>query len=142
TPLTPLLSLPAPLPFSLAPVPGTGERLSRRYRDLGMTDEDAFRHSAESVTGPISKTISKHGLDGVYRRLDPEARQIFAEAYSVAYPVGVELIEEIYDEGRSGNEIRSVVLAGERLEHRPVSKIDQAQMWLGGQNARPAPLPG
>jgi ketol-acid reductoisomerase len=120
----------------LGAVHGIVESLYRRYRDLGMTDEDAFRHSAESVTGPISKTISRHGLDGVYRRLDPEGRQVFAEAYSVAYPVGVELIEEIYDEVRSGNEIRSVVLAGERLEHRPMSTIDQSQMWLVGQKVR------
>jgi len=120
----------------LGAVHGIVESLYRRYRDLGMTDEEAFRHSAESVTGPISKTISKLGLDGVYRRLDPEGRQIFADAYSVAYPVGVELIEEIYDEVRSGNEIRSVVLAGERLAHRPMSTIDQSQMWLVGQKVR------
>src|SRR5260221_4807978 len=120
----------------LGAVHGIVESLYRRYRDLGMTDEDAFRHSAESVTGPISKTISRRGLDGVYQRLDPEGRRIFAEAYSVAYPVGLELIEEIYDEVRSGNEIRSVVLAGERLARRPMGKIDQSQMWLVGQKVR------
>ncbi len=77
----------------LGAVHGIVESLYRRYRDLGMTDEDAFRHSAESVTG-------------------------------------------IYDEVRSGNEIRSVVLAGERLAHRPMGKIDQSQMWLVGQKVR------
>lgn len=120
----------------LGAVHGIVESLYRRYRDLGMTPEDAFRHSAESVTGPISKTISKHGLDGVYRRLDDEGKAVFAEAYSVAYPVGLELVEEIYDEVRSGNEIRSVVLAGQRLEYRPMSTIDQSQMWQVGQKVR------
>src|SRR5262249_56091192 len=86
----------------LGAVHGIVESLYRRYRDLGMTDEDAFRHSAESVTGPISKTISKHGLDGVYRRLDPEARQIFAEAYSVAYPARLHLIHDLYHHVPSG----------------------------------------
>jgi ketol-acid reductoisomerase len=120
----------------LGAVHGIVESLYRRYRDLGMTAEEAFRRSAESVTGPISKTISKDGIDGVYRRLDADGRQVFAEAYSAAYPVGVELIEEIYDEVRSGNELRSVVLAGERLEHRPMGKIDQSTMWRVGQKVR------
>src|SRR5215468_3974938 len=42
----------------------------------------------------------------------------------------------MYDEVRSGNEIRSVVLAGQRLQHRPMSTIDQSQMWLVGQKVR------
>jgi ketol-acid reductoisomerase len=32
----------------------------------------------ESVTGPISKIISKDGLDGLYRRLDKDGRVVFA----------------------------------------------------------------
>jgi ketol-acid reductoisomerase len=120
----------------LGAVHGVVESLFRRYRDLGMTAEEAFRRSAESVTGPISRIISKDGIDGVYRHLDADGQRIFAEAYSVAYPVGVELIEEIYDEVRSGNEIRSVVLAGERLQDRPMGKIDQSTMWRVGQKVR------
>lgn len=53
----------------------------------------------------ISKIISKGGFGGLYRPLDDNGRAVFAEAYSVAYPVGVELLtNEIYDEVRSGNE--------------------------------------
>jgi ketol-acid reductoisomerase len=72
----------------LAGVHGIVESLYRRFRDQGMSDEAAFQHSVESVTGPISKTISKDGLDGLYRRLDAEGREIFAQAYSAAYPLG------------------------------------------------------
>lgn len=28
----------------------------------GMTPEDAFKNSCESITGPITKTISKQGI--------------------------------------------------------------------------------
>ena len=122
----------------LAGVHGIVESLYRRYRDHGMSDEDAFRHSTEPVTGPISKIISKDGLDGLYRRLDNDGRAVFARAYSVAYPVGLELTHEIYDEVRSGNEIRSVVLAGRRLVRFPMSKIDHADMWEVGQKVRAA----
>ena len=120
----------------LAGVHGIVESLYRRFRDLGMTDEDAFRHSVESVTGPISRIISKDGLDGVYRRLNATERAVFAEAYSAAYPVGLELTQEIYDEVASGNEIRSVVLAGKRLARFPMGKIDQADMWQVGAKVR------
>jgi ketol-acid reductoisomerase len=122
----------------LGGVHGIVESLYRRFRDQGRTDEDAFRHSTESVTGPISKTISKDGLLGLYRKLDPESRTVFAQAYAAAYPVGLELTREIYDEVSSGNEIRSVVLAGKRIDRFPMGQIDQADMWQVGQRVRAA----
>jgi ketol-acid reductoisomerase len=120
---------------------GIVESLYRRFRDHGMSDEDAFRHSAESVTGPISRIISRDGMLGVYRMLDSDGKRVFAEAYSVSYPVGLELIHEIYDEVRSGDEVRSVVLAGKRLPRFPMGKIDQADMWRVGQKVRADRVP-
>jgi ketol-acid reductoisomerase len=119
-----------------AGVHGVVESLFRRYQGYGMSDEAAFRLSAESVTGPISKTISKHGLRGLYERLNEDDRPVFAQAYAAAYPVGLELTHEIYDEVESGNEIRSVVLAGKRLGRFPMGKIDQSTMWQVGQKVR------
>ena len=130
----------------LSGVHGIVESLYRRYRDEGMSDADAFRNSVECVTGPISKTISTQGLLGVYEQLDADGRAVFADAYAAAYPVGLELTAEIYDEVSSGNEIRSVILAGQRLDRFPMGKIDQAAMWRVGQEVRaaraghPAPL--
>ncbi|MEU2867062.1 ketol-acid reductoisomerase [Streptomyces mirabilis] len=121
----------------LAGVHGIVESLYRRYRDReGMSDHDAFRHSVECVTGPVSRIISREGLIGVYRRLGEEEKGVFADAYSAAYPVGLELTAEIYDEVSSGNEIRSVILAGKRLGRFPMGKIDQADMWRVGQDVR------
>lgn len=120
----------------LAGVHGIVESLYRRYRDHGMTDRDAFRHSVESVTGPISKIISRDGLIGVHRRLDDEGKRVFAQAYSAAYPVGLELTAEIYDEVRSGEEIRSVILAGHRLARFPMGRIDRTGMWRVGRDVR------
>jgi ketol-acid reductoisomerase len=121
----------------LAGVHGLVESLYRRYRDRdGMSEHDAFRHSVESVTGPISRIISTDGLIGVYQRLGEQEKGVFANAYSAAYPVGLELTAEIYDEVSSGNEIRSVILAGKRLGRFPMGKIDQADMWRVGQGVR------
>lgn len=120
----------------LAGVHGVVESLYRRYRQQGMSGTDAYRHSVDSVTGPISKTISKEGMDGLYRQLDPDGRRIFAQAYSAAYPVGLELTHEIYDEVQSGNEIRSVILAGQRFGRFPMGTIDRSEMWRTGEQAR------
>ena len=129
----------------LGAVHGIVESLYRRYRGEGATPEQAFVDSTESVTGPISRTISKHGILGVYERLSGPDRAAFRTAYCAAYPVGRELVAEIYDEVDSGNEVRSVVLGGRRLARRPMGKIDRAEMWLVGEKVRaerdPAAVP-
>lgn len=117
-------------------VHGIVESLYRRFRGQGMSETDAYRHSVDCVTGPISRIVSRDGLIGLYRHLDDAQRQVFGQAYAAAYPVGLELTHEIYDEVASGNEIRSVILAGRRLDRFPMGKIDQAEMWLAGATAR------
>lgn len=120
----------------LGAVHGIVESLYRRYTDQGMSKADAFTNSVESVTGSISKIISHDGIRAVYERLSPEDREVFRSAYNAAYPVGAEVVQEIYDEVESGNEVRSVVLAGKRLAAYPMGKIDQAEMWLVGADVR------
>jgi ketol-acid reductoisomerase len=120
----------------LGGVHGIVESLYRRFRNRGMTETDAYRHSVDCVTGPISRTVSKDGLIGLYQRLGTADREVFARAYAAAYPVGLELTHEIYDEVASGNEFRSVIMAGQRLARFPMGKIDQADMWRAGEVAR------
>ncbi len=121
----------------LGAVHGLVEGLYRRFISVdGMSKEDAFLHSAESITGPISKTISKEGIIAVYNRLSGADRQTFERAYAATYPAAREVIAEIYDEVSSGNEIRSVNLAGDRLERYPMGKIDGTEMWRVGEKVR------
>jgi ketol-acid reductoisomerase len=121
----------------LGAVHGLVEGLYRRFISVdGMSKEDAFLHSAESITGPISKTISKEGIIAVYERLSGADRQTFEQAYAATYPAAREVIAEIYDEVSSGNEIRSVNLAGDRLERYPMGKIDGTEMWRVGEKVR------
>jgi ketol-acid reductoisomerase len=120
----------------LGGVHGIVESLYRRFRAQGLDETEAYRHSVDSVTGPISWTVSKEGLIGLYNKLGAEDKKIFAGAYAASYPVGLELTHEIYDEVASGNEIRSVIMAGERFAKFPMGKIDQADMWKAGEAAR------
>jgi ketol-acid reductoisomerase len=120
----------------LGAVHGVVESLYRRFVDQGMSREDAFLNSCESVTGPISRTISKEGILAVYQQLDAAGKKIFEQAYAASYGPAKEIMLEIYDEVASGNEIKSVVMAGERLTRCPMSTIDGTQMWKAGQKVR------
>ena len=99
------------------------EGLFRRYQKQGMTPEQAFLQSSESITGPITKTISKYGILKVYTDMNPTDKAEFEKAYSAAYKPSREILEEMYDEVASGNEIRSVVMAGSRHKEFPMGKV-------------------
>lgn len=120
----------------LGAVHGVIESLYRRYVNQGLSKEEAFKNTAESITGPISKTISKNGIYAVYEGLDAAGKAAFEKAYSASYPAARDIIEEMYDEVSSGNEIRSVNLAGERLKRRPMGTIDQTETWRVGAKVR------
>ncbi len=120
----------------LGAVHGIIESLYRRYINQGMSHEDAFRHSAEAITGPISKIISRQGMLGVYEAVGADGRPEFESAYAASYPAAREILEEIYDEVSSGNEIRSVILAGDRLKRRKMGIIDRTETWATGKDVR------
>ncbi|MGE0228424.1 MAG: ketol-acid reductoisomerase [Dehalococcoidia bacterium] len=120
----------------LGAVHGIIESLYRRFINQGMSHEDAFRNSAEAITGPISRIISRQGMQGVYEAVGADGRSEFEAAYAASYPAAHELLSEIYDEVSSGNEIRSVILAGERLKKTPMGKIDGTETWKTGQEVR------
>jgi ketol-acid reductoisomerase len=120
----------------LGAVHGVIEALYRRFVAQGMSKDAAFLSSAESITGPISKTISKRGIRAVYEGLDAAGKAEFEKAYTAAYPAAREVLAEIYDEVSSGNEIRGVVLAGERLKKQPMGKIDGTETWKIGAGVR------
>ncbi len=120
----------------LGAVHGVVESLYRRYVDAGMSPEDAFLNSCESITGPISKTISKEGILAVYEKLDDAGKKTFEQAYAAAYKPAQEIMLEIYQEVASGNEIRGVVMAGERFARFPMGKIDGTPMWQVGEKVR------
>lgn len=120
----------------LGAVHGIVESLWRKYVNEGMDKKEAFRQTVESVTGPISKTISKDGILAVYRSLNDAEKKEFEAAYSASYHPAFEILLECYQEVSSGNEIRSVVLAGERLKRYPFDTIDNTEMWKVGEGVR------
>src|SRR5215468_554632 len=121
----------------LGAVHGIIEALFRRFvQQEGMSEDDAFKASVESITGPISKTISHEGILALYQKFSPDDQLTFARMYTMAYPIAYGLLEEIYEEVASGNEIRSVVAAGRRLEKYPMGKIDGTRMWRVGERVR------
>jgi len=120
----------------LGAVHGIVEALYQRYRTQGMSQEDAFENTAESVTGPISRIISHEGILAVYEHLDDEDKPKFEAAYVAAYKPAKEILQEIYDDVACGNEIRSVVNATNRYGEFPMGKIDGTEMWVVGESVR------
>ncbi|MDP4001364.1 MAG: ketol-acid reductoisomerase [bacterium] len=120
---------------------GVHGMLEAHYRylisEMGRTPEVSFTFSVEALTGAISTAISKGGLLGLSQRFPSGyQKQRFFEAYSAGYRPYHVLMEEIYDEVSNGNEIRSVLGAGRRLQKYPMSTIDQTLMWKTGKKVR------
>jgi ketol-acid reductoisomerase len=120
----------------LGAVHGLAESLYARYTGQGMAKDDAYLNTSESITGPISKTISRSGLKAVYDQLDEAEKAAFRDAYNAAYHPCREILEEIYDDVASGNEVRSVINATRRHGTYPMGKIDSTDMWVVGEQVR------
>ncbi|MDR7484391.1 MAG: ketol-acid reductoisomerase [Armatimonadota bacterium] len=120
----------------LGAVWGIVESLYRRYIAQGYSEQEAFVHACESITGPIAQRISREGLRAVYDGLSGPERADFERAYAAAYTTTKPLMVEIYDEVASGNELRSVILAGERLAEYPIPPIEGSRMWQVGADVR------
>ncbi len=121
----------------LGAVHGIVESLYRRFSyEQGMDEKEAFKQTVESITGPISKTISREGLIAVYKKFFNKDKETFEKAYSASYHPAFEILLEIYEEVASGNEIRSVIMAGERMKRYPFGTIDNTRMWKTGAQVR------
>ena len=120
----------------LGAVHGIVESLYRRYQRQGMTPERAFLESSESITGNIVKIISTQGIKAVYDKFEGEEKETFKKAYSASYKPAKEILQEIYDEVKSGNEIRTVIMHGARIDKYPVGKIDGTDTWKVGEKVR------
>ena len=99
-----------------------------------MTEEDAFVHSCESITGPISRCISHDGILRLYEDLDESGKDEFRKAYCAGLQAAMEILLEIYDDVANGNEIRSVYAAHKR--GFPIGEIDGTRMWEVGKAVR------
>ncbi|PKA49039.1 Ketol-acid reductoisomerase, chloroplastic [Apostasia shenzhenica] len=128
----------------LGAVHGVVEALFRRYTENGMSEEFAYKNTVECITGIISKAISTKGIPSVYNSLTEEGKKEFHAAYSASYYPCMDVLYECYEDVASGNEIRSVVLAGRRFCEKdglpafPMGNIDQTRMWKVGERVRGA----
>ena len=111
----------------LGAVHGLVEALYRYFRIEGADPVTAYERSTEAITGPIARTISTDGLAAV--RAASEDEELFDRAYSAAYGPARDLVAEVYDEVADGTELRSVILAEQRLATRPMTEIGGSPMW-------------
>lgn len=112
------------------------EAVFRRRRELGDPDAVAFERAAESLTGPLARTISRGGIASVVDSFGGDDRRRFEETYCAAHPAMAAIIAEAYDEVASGAEIRSVRRRVAALDRQPMEKIDGTRMWRVGAEVR------
>ncbi|HVT75788.1 MAG TPA: hypothetical protein VHD87_02075 [Acidimicrobiales bacterium] len=112
------------------------EAMYRRRIEMGDTPTEAFARSTESMTGPLAHAISHGGLHAVLDEFTGDERAAFEHAYCVSYRACLPIVEELYDEVRSGNEVSGVCLAAAR--HTTMPEIDGSRMWRVGAEMRAA----
>ena len=74
----------------------------------------------------------------LYQSLSAGDKAIFEKAYSASYSPAKEILQECYDEVKSGNEIRSVIMQGDRVNSGKgfIGKIDGTDAWVTGEQVR------
>ena len=120
----------------LGAVHGMVEALYQKFKGEGMSQEEAFLNTAETITGPISRIISKEGILAVHQHLSDDDKPRFEAAYVASYHPAKDILQEIYDDVACGNEIRSVVNASHRFGEFPMGQIDGTEMWVVGEEVR------
>lgn len=120
----------------LGAVHGIVECLFKRYCWDNTPEKTAFVNACETITGPISKKISKKGIRAVYDDLNEEEKKTFAKAYCASYLPAYDILIECYEDVESGNEIKSVLQACKRHHKIPMGKIDTTRMWQVGKQVR------
>ncbi|OQR86800.1 ketol-acid reductoisomerase [Achlya hypogyna] len=125
----------------LGGVHGLIEALFRRYMGQGKSPEASFLHAAECITGPLNTLISHHGIKAVAAQFSGSDKTTFEDAYVAAYGPCRDILEEIYDEVASGNEIKSVNMAVDRHAKFPMGKLDGTFTWKVGEKVRAARVP-
>ena len=113
----------------LGAIYGMSEYLFRHFNNTGLSKKKSYETSAYNITGTINRYIRANGIKNLYCDMCLENKKLFSTAYTNTYYVAKELLQEIYDEVKSGNEINSVLLAGKRINTYPIGKIDGAEMW-------------
>jgi ketol-acid reductoisomerase len=100
----------------------------------GVEPHESYMQVVETIVGPISDTISRHGLMGVYESLDSEGKERFEAAYEAAYPNLLPVMEKIYADVSSGREVAEVVEDNRR--NMPMTNVNATYMWQVGEKVR------
>lgn len=73
----------------------------------------------------------------MYEMFDEAGKEEFMKAYCSTFVPAMDILLECYEDVASGNEIKSVVMAGARHENGfPMGVIDQTKMWKVGEKVR------
>ncbi len=119
----------------LGGVHGVVEALYSWQLEHKSKPEVAYVKIVEAIVGPISKTISISGLQGlvkVVKQNGDEAK--FKTSFNAAFPKLYDLTRKIYADVSSGREIAEVI--SDNVNNIPMTVVDGGQMWRVGEKVR------
>ena len=116
---------------------GMLEALYKHFLKHGKSEEFSFEQSVLALTSFISPQISKLGLDGFYQQhVQGRYEGPFVNGYASAYLSFRTVMERIYENVSSGQEISDVVIATRELKNHPMPSIELEPMWQVGKRVR------
>jgi ketol-acid reductoisomerase len=110
---------------------GIVEYLYKHFMEI-YSNGYAFNASVTYLVDDLSKEISNNGFLKLYNNMSKDEQELFNLYYSKSYIISKSLYKEIYEEVKSGNEIRSVNLNS----HRNISNISGSKMWTQNKYTR------
>ena len=112
---------------------GMVEALHENFCDVSEPDV-AFENSVLALTTFISPEISKLGLVGFYEKYIQGGYEFaFNRGYSYSYGPFEDVMNKIYDNVDSGQEIKDVVEATGLLDDFPMESVETNEMWEIGK---------
>jgi ketol-acid reductoisomerase len=110
---------------------GMAVALDGFYRDSCHLDPSmAFRMASSGITGTVTDRLSACGIAGFRRSLSTSQTVKFDKGYVLGYPVFDGVMNDIYQQVSSFEEISMVVEATRGLAEHPMSNIESdSSMW-------------
>jgi len=87
-------------------------------RMLGLSPEEAVRHTVEISTQTIAKIIGEKGADGLIKELSDKLLPAFSAGLSVAFMATRPVFEDLYEKVATGVETKRVLEANSKPDYR------------------------
>ena len=114
----------------LSAVQGMSESLFNHLYYKHGSNSLAYKQSVYNIIKKIPDIIKTKGLTGIYNELPSNEDKLnYITAYEHTYIAASKLINKIYEDVKSGDEIRDIIKTSKNIEKEPLYTISDSYMW-------------